>query len=231
MIEKIVFYAPEADFLLPYVRHAMPGVAIASPGEEAPVAVMISSTDIYDAGADDFINEDTPILTSSPWAAREADFRRQYPHGIILRCAPIVGTGMTGEMRRLTEEIYRGRFFHFPENEARKSVVHASDVAAAVALVAEKGTPVAKVYNLADGTDPLLHDIAEAIAYRLDNKRISNVSTGPQKWFMRRFYAKRYSYYTSSRRVSAKLFEAEFNFKFNPVCEYLRTHIYDENSL
>ena len=97
----------------------------------------------------------------SPWVKLEEEFSAKASASgtpaYILRCAPIVGTGMTGSVRRLAESIYRGVFFHFPGNEARKSIVHATDVARAARFIADN-TLAPRIYNLTDGADPTLHD-------------------------------------------------------------------------
>ncbi len=221
-------YAPDGEFLMPYIKRESAALP-----ESPDVAVMISSSDIY-LPADAWLDEDSEIDKSSKWHGLEAEFTsRAHSAGkkvYILRCAPIIGTGMTGQMRRLAEEIYRGVFFHFPGNEARKSVVHASDVARAAVFLANSGAEEG-VYNLSDGIDPTLHDIAEALAYRMDNKRISNLSTKPQQWFGRIVYGReRYRRYTTSVLVSANKLSA-LGFTPADTCSYMRSHIYDDSSL
>lgn len=225
---ELFIYAPDADFLLPYFRREF---TVA--GQEAPFALMVSSTAIY-RSTYGTIDENSDIDSSSIWSAREQEFltrtditaSRRY----ILRCAPIIGTGMTGDMRHLAEEIYRGIFFHFPGNEARKSVVHASDVARAAKFLIDNDI-AAGVYNLTDGADPTLHDIAEALAYRMENKRISNISTRPQQWIARLIYGKsRYTRYTSDQIYSSALIRG-LGFEPTDTCQYLHTHIYDQESL
>lgn len=219
-------YAPGGDFLLPYIRRE---IAIADDG----AAVMISSTDIYEPGQG-WLDEEAPLNEASEWLALERQFadeaKSRGTKAYVLRCAPIVGTGMTGAVRRLAEEIYRGFFFHFPGNEARKSVVHATDVARAVKFLVEIDAP-AGVYNLTDGVDPTLHDLAEAIAYRMTNKRISNLSTKPQQMIGKFIYGReRYRRYTTSELFSSSRIRA-LGFETVDTCEYMRTHVYDDSSL
>lgn len=226
MPDSFVFHAPDNEFLLPYIEREV--------GKNPPpLAVMVSSTDIYQPDSGAILAENARQRTDSIWAMREAEFLKDYPDGVILRAAPIVGTGMTGAMRRLAEEIYRGRYFHFPGNEARKSVVHAVDIAAVVGILlkTDMASLPARVFNITDDTDPLLHDLAEALAYRIDNKRISNISTRPQQLFARWFYGRRYEYYSTDERFSCEALKAAVGFAPTPVCEYLRTHVYDESSL
>lgn len=223
----INIYAPGGDFILPYIKRAT-----GSAGDDVDVAVMISSTDIY-LPSRGWADEDSPIDASSEWEKYEKDFNALHggdKHVYILRCAPVIGTGMRGKMRTLAGEIYRGLFFHFPGNEARMSVIHASDVGRAVDFLVRAGAP-SGVYNLTDGVYHTLHDIAEAMAFRMGNKRISNLSTRPQQIIGRWIYGRdRYRRYTTSELFSSGRLQA-LGFKPNDTCEYMRTHVYDDSSL
>ncbi len=226
MSDNIIYITPQNEFLRPYIERET--------GKYEPAfSVMVSSTDIYFPDPQAIICENGIIDKSSPWVEFEQQFINEHPEGFILRAAPIVGTGMTGKMRRLAEEIYRARFFHFPYNDARKSIVHALDVAKAVAYLSKNGLPAGyrRIFNICDGEDPTLHDIAEAFAYRMENKRISTLSTRPQQLIGRIFYGKRYRDYTCDERFNGQALSEATGFKPTNVCEYLRTHIYDENSL
>ncbi len=240
MIDTLALYAPEALFVEPYIKAALPGVTICSVDDEAEAAfaLMISSTDIYGAGAHEDAGEDAEIDESSGWKTREDEFCRKVAEkgmkAVVLRCADIVGTGMTGFMRHLAEGIWRGTFLHFPGNGARRSVVHAVDLGRIACALADGDVTALErtVYNVTDGVNPTLHDLAEALAVRLGNKRISTLSTGPQQWFGRVVYGRRkYSMYTTTRTFSSAKLCGELTFSPTPVCEYMRTHNYDENSL
>lgn len=223
MTELPRFYCPDSEFLEPYVHREVGSLDLDLP-------VMISSTEVYRAAPGDVLTEDSPLDKDSVWIAREKIFSEAYPQGVILRCAPIVGTGMRGRVYELAKDIAKGIFFHFPGNPARMSVVHASDVARAVKQMSSSPA-FHKVYNLSDNTDPLIHDLAEALAYRMNNKRISTLSTRPQQIIGRFIYGRRYNGYTTDRRFSSERFMHEFNFTPVAVCDYLRTHVYDESSL
>lgn len=226
MNESFVFYAPEADFLLPYIEREVGK----NPGS---LAVMISSTEIYAPHSDEILDESADKIPGSKWEVLEGEFLESHPDGIILRAAPIVGTGMTGAMRRLVEEIYSGRFMHFPDNDARKSVVHAAGIAKAVACLVNAVSLDAgeRVFNITDNEDPTLHDLAEALAFRMDNKRISNISTRPQQMLAKMLYGKRYRYYTTTERFSCSRLVKALGYTPVSVCNYLRTHVYDNDSL
>lgn len=248
MTETVYIHAPEADFVVPYIRRAL-GVATQlselsecselseNPNGDA-IAVMLSSGDIY-AGSD-MCAEDAPADAASPWVASEEAFsnvcRKAGVKGMILRCADIVGTGMNGFPRALAEAIWRGTFFHFPDNEARRSVVHAVDIAEIIRKAAAGGIPHSDngvtVYNICDGVHPTIHDFAEALAFRMKNKRISTLSTRPQQIMAKLLYGRRrYGLYTSTRTISADALTKDMAYVPTDVCQYLRTHTYDEDSL
>lgn len=239
MIETLALYAPEAQFVEPYIRAVLPGVDIRGICDgEADLALMISSTDIYGPGECNLTAETEPVDDTSVWKSREEEFCRTAAakglKPVVLRCPDIVGTGMTGFARHLAESIWRGTFLHFPGNEARRSVVHAVDLGRIARALADGGLPTREklVYNVTDGENPTIHSLAEAMAYRLGNKRISTLSTRPQQWFGRMVYGKRrYALYTTVRTFSSEALCADLAFSPTPVCEYLRTHVYDENSL
>lgn len=252
MTENIAVYAPGRGFVLPYITAAVPECGVYSlslpdgtltplnrkaDGEPA-LYIMVSSTDVYGDGPAENVAEDARTDSSSVWFRYEkefTDFARGRGHvPVILRCADIVGTGMTGFPRHLVETIWRGTFFHFPGNEARRSVVHAVDTGRIVRQLVAGGLPHGDTltYNVTDGTDPTIHDFAEALAFRLSNKRISTLSTGPQQWIGRRLYGSRkFGLYTTTRTFCSDKIRLELAFRPTDTCEYLRTHQYDENSL
>lgn len=240
MIDEVIIYMPEATFVEPYIKQALAGVLLSNleSASNPALAIMLSSTDIYGPGAYTLATEETPIDPTSVWATREAAFTKAVAQkgikGIILRCADIIGTGMNGYSRDLAEEIWRGVFYHFPNNEARRSVIHASDVAELIRAIAAGDVQLNErvIYNITDGEHPTIHDYAEALSYRMKDKRISNLSTGPQQWFGRLVYGrKRYARYTTNRTFSSDAAVSDFAFKPIPVCQYLRTHNYDDSSL
>lgn len=153
----------------------------------------------------------------------------------ILRCPPIVGTGMEGWLRSLVNSIYRGTYHHVDDETSRVSVVHAVDVARAIVDLA----PIGGTYNFTDGVDPSRHDLAEAFAFRLQNKRIYTLRSRRARLLARIAdfipfagsgtdkLAERYRTLTFS---NAKVVET-LGWRPNSVTDYLRTHNYDENSL
>ena len=222
------------SFVVPYIQRELPEVELTTQPEEADVAVMLSHVDIYGLTEGEMLDE-TARLRDSRWHEREEQFRN-LPFKcavVILRLADVIGTGMVGFPMDLAKSIASGRFFHFPGNNACRSVIHTSDVARAVAaVVTDRNAEISGVYNLTDMVNPTIHDIAETLAFRMDNKRISTLSTGPQQWMGRKWYGRRlYALYTSTITFDGSKFCDKFSFTPVPVTEYVRTHVYDHNSL
>lgn len=231
---KIYIYNPEREFLDPYLKHT-PGIADrVDNAADADRCIMISSTDIYQAEEGSLIGEDAPTDRASVWAAREKAFLEDCADkpAVILRCADIIGTGMTGWPRELAERIWKGTLMHFAGNEARVSVVHATDVAAATAALASAETAPQGVFNVTDGDNPTFHDLVDSLAFRMKDKHVSTLSTKGQLWFGRLFYGRRlYRRFTLERTFDCGPLCRIIDYRPTPVTEYLRTHIYDESSL
>lgn len=197
--ETIQVYAPGREFLLPYLKR-----------EFAAAHVELS----------DKINEaDVAILSPGDKTPDEIS------DGItVLFCPNIVGTGMTGLPMDFVRRIARGSFYHLDGNEARLSTIHATDVARAVSLSLHSGGS----YTVTDGDNPTFHDFAEALAHRLNQKRILTLSSKWVKWIISPSLKK---LITTDAVVDGCEFAEKFNFKPTPVVTYLKTHVYDDESL
>lgn len=141
----------------------------------------------------------------------------------VLRCPSVVCTGMRGLPRRLAEGVNRGTLFHIRGNEARLSVVHGVDVAAAAALC----TGHAGEYVLTDGCDPAARELCEALAYRMGDKRLFTMP----RWLAKIWLGSLYARLTGCTPMESTFAQAFPDFEPKSVCQYLRTHVYDENSL
>ena len=110
------------------------------------------------------------------------------------------------------------------DNEARLSTIHAVDVAQAVRLSLGSGVHLA----VTDGAEPTFHDFAEALAWRINQKRILTLNSKWVNWIinprLRRII-------TTDAVVDGHDFSAGFDFHPTPVTEYLCTHVYDDESL
>lgn len=243
-IKYILFSAPGREFVKPYVERELPDYVLVADASELPdganaeLAVMLSGCEVYDADEGENLDESTPLRRDSALARAEeelaAEAARAGLPAMILRCANTVGTGMTGFPMSIARSIYRGFYFHFKDNDARLSCVHASQVAAALRLLIEKCTPESGTLtvNITDGSDTTLHDFAEAIVARMGNKRISTLSTWGQIWLGKLFYGKeRYRRLTSTLTFSDALLRSLTGPAGESMVDYMRNHVYDEDSL
>lgn len=196
--KKLKIIAPSHGFVLPYIARELPQYEIVSEGEADECTVIISP--------DGTIPEDAP------------------GDATVLLCPNVVGTGMTGLPMELAMKIADGTYFHIEGVEAHLSTIHASDVAKAVRLSLGKGVH----HKVTDGSDPTYNDFAEALAFRLKNKRIMTLKPILARFMMSK---KLRDLISTNRTVDGTAFAEAFDFHPIPVTEYLRTHVYDDESL
>lgn len=227
-------HLPEHTFILPYIYKEL-GTRMDEIRND--IEIMVSSANIYTTPHENS-DENAAVDTGGKWAALENDFiaktEANNKTAIIIRCGEIIGTGMTGFPARLAKMIWRGTFFHFPNNETRISVIHASDVARTVCKILLSGLPagIPHTLNLTDAADPTIQELAEALAFRMNEKRISTLSTRPQQWIGKILYGKKLMKELSlTRTADSSLLRTAIGITPVPVCSYLREHVYDETSL
>lgn len=207
--------------------------------------VYISSVQVYGKSEGEDFDESTPIEPATNYGKSKHNAERFLTKWCderevtlsIIRPALIVGTGMKGTLRSMVNGIYRGYYHHLKGNNARRSVIHASDVS----LVVRKIASIGGTYNLTDGVNPSVHELAEALAFRMGDKRIYTMPMG-----LARFAAKvgdlvcpsrfpitttRLAQLTSTLTFNSDAITSAIDWKPNCVTHYLRTHNYDENSL
>lgn len=209
------------------------------------VMIYISSVAVYGLRTGVNIDESTPVAPDSSYGraklAAEKFLERWCDDNdvvlYILRPAMVVGTGMGGTLRRLVNRIYRCTYRHVDGNDARVSVVHASTLAGIAATV--MSLPGGGIYNVTDGADPTRHDLAEALAWRLDHKRIYTVSLSKARVLARvGDYLPVTMFTTASlgQELSTLTFDGRAILELTgmepqPVTDYLCNHVYDESSL
>lgn len=105
----------------------------------------------------------------------------------ILRLATTAGSGMHGRLDPMVRAICKGYYMHIRGNTARRSLVMADDVAKAVLLT----IGVEGIYNVTDGIDHSVIDIADAIAANITaGKRILSLPRSLIKWPLKLFGGK-----------------------------------------
>lgn len=231
--------ANAANINIATVEHLLAALDAAPPRE----MVYVSSVEVYGRTEGEGYTEETiptPVSVVGRSKLRAEEVLMQWCAGrgvklTILRCPPIVGTGMEGQLRLLVNSIYRGTYHHIDGETSRISVVHAVDVARAIVDL----SPVGGLFNFTDGVNPTRHDLAEAFAFRLQNKRIytlrarrAKITAGiadfiPFLGYGTAKLAERYKSLTFNSDKAA----SQLSWRPNSVTDYLRTHDYDENSL
>lgn len=143
----------------------------------------------------------------------------------VIECPWVIGTGMTGAPRELANRVWRGTFFHVPGREIPVAAIHATDLARAVRLTLGKSG----LYRVTDGRSHTLDEIADALAWRMGQKRVLTAPARWAKFLPGNAFCRLCSEQTP---LDGSDFLADFpDFKPADVAEYLKTHIYDEKSL
>jgi nucleoside-diphosphate-sugar epimerase len=231
-LPKVFIYAADCDFILPYVERELPDYQIVTDFDAASdcsAAVMVSSIDAYLRHGEDVITEDTPLAEQGEVIDRERAFSRKCSElsipAVILRSPAIIGTGMTGLMRTLVEDIASSRFFRVNgDDEAHLSVVHAVDLAQAVRLSLGKTGE----YIVADGCNPSVAELSDALAHRISDKRILIARNKYVSWLVPHKLNRQLA---ACPQCSPQRIIDQLGFNPTAVVDYLRTHVYDENSL
>lgn len=223
--------------------------------------VVVSSTAVYGLSSGENIDETAPIKPTGNASRHLASIEERIKERCkatgaactILRPADVVGTGMEGFTGRLARDVNNGSYMHVKGNEAQRSIVHAIDVAKAVRAVAEKagdcgegltGTEVAQgiegVYNLTDRSGATIEQLADAIAYRLGNKRIfttglkaakalallGDITLGALPWSRKKLKAR-----TTTLTFNSFAISKHTTWEPMSVTEYLKTHKYSEDDI
>lgn len=190
----------EFGFVLPYIQAEIPDAAL---------------TDNADA-------QYTCVLS----AAADADAAsKAYPEAAVIALPQwVIGTGMTGLPRELAARVWRGTFFREPASDPAISAIHATDVARAVRLtLGEKG-----IFIVTDGRTHTLDELADALAWRMGQKRVLTAPARWARWLPGHSFRRRC---TELPQVDGSQFIASHNFHPANVAEYLKTHVYDDTSL
>lgn len=207
--------------------------------------VLLSSTDIYNLSSAEMADESSTILPSSPWKVLEDQISDIVSHLtsirlIILRLPLIVGTGMKGILAEIAAGIMGGTYRHIlpAHSEARHSVIHASDIPEILPHLINSDAQ--GIYNLTDRRHPTTEQIAEAIAWRIDHKRIYSVPAKWQKPLARlarmigweAYSTARLSFLSTTFTYSDNRIQHEIpDFCPTSVTEYLKNHDYDNDRI
>lgn len=212
--------------------------------------VVVSSTAVYGLSSGENIDETAPVRPADNASRHLASIEDRVKERCkatgamctILRPADVVGTGMEGFTGRLARDVNNGSYMHVKGNEAQRSIVHAIDVAKAVRAVAEKAGDdcIEGVYNLTDRSGATIEQLADAIAYRLGNKRIfatglkaakalallGDITLGALPWSRKKLKAR-----TTTLTFNSFAISKHTTWEPMSVTEYLKTHKYSEDDI
>lgn len=212
--------------------------------------VVVSSTAVYGLPSGENIDETAPVRPADNASRHLASIEERVKERCkatgamctILRPADVVGTGMEGFTGRLARDVNNGSYMHVKDNEAQRSIVHAIDVAKAVRAVAEKAGDdcIEGVYNLTDRSGATIEQLADAIAYRLGNKRIfatglkaakalallGDITLGALPWSRKKLKAR-----TTTLTFNSFAISKHTTWEPMSVTEYLKTHKYSEDDI
>lgn len=211
--------------------------------------VVVSSTAVYGLSSGENIDETAPVRPADNASRHLASIEERVKERCkatgamctILRPADVVGTGMEGFTGRLARDVNNGSYMHVKGNEAQRSIVHAIDVAKAVRAVAEKAGDCGEgVYNLTDRSGATIEQLADAIAYRLGNKRIFTTGLKAAKALALLGDITLGALPCSRKKLKARTTTLTFNsfaiskhttWEPMSVTEYLKTHKYSEDDI
>ena len=141
--------------------------------------VFISTVAVYGLETGLLINESAPLKGTSPYAKSKINaelFLKDWcvRNNIILtifRLPLVVAPDPPGNLGDMILAIKQNRYFNIGKGDAKRSMVLAEDVAAIIPSAAAVGG----TYNLTDGANPTIAEIAEMIAKQLKRKPIKTI--------------------------------------------------------
>lgn len=211
--------------------------------------VVVSSTAVYGLSSGENIDETAPIKPIGNASRHLASIEERIKERCkatgaactILRPADVVGTGMEGFTGRLARDVNNGSYMHVKGNEAQRSIVHAIDVAKAVRAVSDKQDSIIEgIYNLTDRSGATIEQLADAIAYRLGNKRLFSIGLktakalallgdltfGALPWARKKLKAR-----TTTLTFNSFAISKHTAWEPMSATEYLKTHKYSEDDI
>jgi GlcNAc-P-P-Und epimerase len=131
--------------------------------------IFLSSSSVYGNRATTMVSEDSPLCGDTPYSASKIateEYLQQEPpvrSTTILRPALVFGEGDRGNMIALIRQIAGGRYFIVGEGSARKSLIYASDLALAVALLLKAPRSGLQLFNMANPEPVSVKELSETI--------------------------------------------------------------------
>lgn len=168
------------DVNLEGTRHLLAALENNPPKE----LVYVSSWEVYNQDSGENVAEDHrrwPSTNVGKSKAQAEDIITKWcaDHNVvhtILRPARMFGKGIKGEMAQLFRDVVNARYIHVRGNDARLSLVCASDVALAV----KKLHSIGGIYNITDGRGAKWIELADAMS--ANSGMCKRQTFLPEKW-------------------------------------------------
>ncbi len=146
--------------------------------------IYLSSYKVYGKEEGEYITEQTHLWANDKAGqtkarAEEVLIKWCREHGTtltILRPAPLFGTGMKSRWLEMAALVSSGFYFNIRQAEARRSILSAYDLAEVIHAI----YPIGGIYNVADGYDHTLRELADAMGNNTGKGR--RPLTLPYKW-------------------------------------------------
>ena len=156
--------------------------------------------------------------------------RRSGVTPVILRLPPfVIGTGMQGLPRTLARGVARGTMLRIKDNDAEVSAVHAVDVARVARILAESRPETPVIVTVA-GVTVKMNDLVDALGVRIKDKRVGSIKPF---WAKALYGQSLYRDLTTSAVFDGSALGSLLpeGFEFENPAEYLKSHVYDHESL
>ena len=147
------------------------------------VFIFASTVAVYGADSGELISETKTQTPSTPYGSSKLNAEKSIikwcdQHQVkyaILRLPLIAGTNPPGNLGTIKNAINKGLYFSIKNNQARKSIVLASDLAE---LTANHSWKQSGIYHLTDGIHPTFNEVEQAIEKALNKKIMLSLPLG-----------------------------------------------------
>jgi len=135
--------------------------------------IFMSSMAVYGPGPYSMIEESAPLLGRTPYAVSKISCEQILEKAnsvrrvIILRPALVFGAGDKGNLIKLIQAINQGHYFNIGKGQASKSLIFASDLAAAINLCLDKLPRGVHVFNAANSEPVSMKELTKTISLAL----------------------------------------------------------------
>jgi GlcNAc-P-P-Und epimerase len=135
--------------------------------------IFTSSMAVYGPGPYSMIDESAPLLGQTPYAVSKIACEQilekvnSIRRVIILRPALVFGAGDKGNLIKLIQAVNKGRYFNIGRGQTAKSLIFASDLAAAINLCLDKLPKGTHIFNAANRDPVSMKELTKTISLAL----------------------------------------------------------------